>query len=63
MPRAALSAGWCPRNLHDAKLRRLALAKGPAAPAAGWWLYRGELEPGEDDKTPPTVASPKVAWP
>jgi hypothetical protein len=63
MPRAALSADWCPRNLHDAKSRGPALAKGPAVPVAGWRLHRGEPEPGEDDKTPPTVASPKEAWP
>jgi hypothetical protein len=63
MPRAALSAGWRPRNLHGAKLRRPALPEGPAALEAGWRLHRGELEPGEDDKTLPTVASPKVARP
>jgi hypothetical protein len=63
MSRAALSAGWRPRNLHGAKSRGPALAKGPAAPAAGWRLHRGELEPGEDDKTLPTAVSPKVAWP
>jgi hypothetical protein len=63
MPRAALSAGWRPRNLHGAKSRRPALAKGPATPAAGWRLHRGDPQPGEDDKTLPTVASLNVAWP
>jgi hypothetical protein len=62
-PRAVLSAGRHPRNLQGAKSRRPALIKGPAAPAAGWQLHRGEPEPSEDDKTPPTAASPKVAWP
>jgi hypothetical protein len=63
MPRAELSAGWRPRNLHDARMRRPALPKGPAAPAAGWRLHQGEPEPGDEDKIPPTVVSPKVAWP
>jgi hypothetical protein len=63
MPRAALSAGWCPRNLHGAKSKGPALAKGPAAPAAGWRLHRGEPELGKDDRAFLTVASPKVAWP
>jgi hypothetical protein len=63
MPRAMLSADWRPRNLHGAKTRRPAPSKGPAAPAAGWRLRRGEPEPGEEDKIPPTAVSPKVAWP
>jgi hypothetical protein len=63
MPRAALSVGWRPRNLHGTKSRGPALAKGLAVPAAGWRLHRGELEPVKDDKTPPTAVSPKVAWP
>jgi hypothetical protein len=63
MPRAALSAGWRPRNLHGAKTRRPAPSEGPAMPAAGWRLHRGEPEPGEDDKIPPTAVSPKVPWP
>jgi hypothetical protein len=40
-----------------------ALPEGPAAPAAGWRLHRGEPEPGDEDKSPPTAGSPKVAWP
>jgi hypothetical protein len=63
MPRAVLSAGWHSRNLHGARLRRSALPEGPAAPAAGWRLHRGEPEPGGEDKIPPTTVSPKVAWP
>jgi hypothetical protein len=62
MPRAVLSAGWYSRNLHGSRARRLALPEGPAAPAAGWRLHRGEPEPGDEDKNPPTVVSPKVAW-
>jgi hypothetical protein len=61
MPRAALSEGWHPRNLHGVKTRRPALPKGPAVPAACWRLHRGEPEPGEEDKIPPTAVSPKVA--
>jgi hypothetical protein len=63
MPRAALSTGWHPRNLHGARIRRPALPEGPAAPAAGWRLHRGELEPGGEDEIPPTAVSSKVAWP
>jgi hypothetical protein len=63
MPRAALSAGWRPRSLHGVKQGRPALAKGPAAPAAGWRLHRGEPEPGDEDKIPPTAVLPKVVWP
>jgi hypothetical protein len=63
MPGAVLSAGWRPRNLHGAKTGRPAPCKGLAAPAAGWRLHRGELEPGEEDKIPPTAVSSKVAWP
>jgi hypothetical protein len=62
MSGAALSAGWRPRSLHSAKLRRPAPTEGPTALAAGWRLHRGEPEPGEDDKIPPTAALPKVAW-
>jgi hypothetical protein len=63
MPRAELSAGWCPRSLHGSRMRRPAPPEGPAVPAAGWRLHRGELEPGDEDKSPPTAVSPKVAWP
>jgi hypothetical protein len=35
MPRAVLSAGWRPRNLHGSRTRRPAPPEGPAAPAAG----------------------------
>jgi hypothetical protein len=62
-PRAVLSADWRPRNLHGAKSRGPAPSKGPAAPAAGWRLHRGEPEPGEEDKIPPTAVLPKVVWP
>jgi hypothetical protein len=63
MSRAVLSAGWRPRNLHDARMRRPAMPEGPAVPAAGWRLHQGEPEPGDEDKIPPTTVSPKVAWP
>jgi hypothetical protein len=63
MPRAELSAGWRPRNLHGPRMRRPALPKGPATPADGWRLHQGELELGNEDKNPPTAVSPKVAWP
>jgi hypothetical protein len=63
MPRAVLSAGGRPRNLHGAKSRRPARPEGPAAPAAGWRLHRGEPEPGDEDKIPPTAVSLKVVWP
>jgi hypothetical protein len=63
MPRAVLSAGWRPRNLHGSRTRRPAPPEGPAAPAAGWRLHRGEPEPGDEDKNLPTAVSPKVAWP
>jgi hypothetical protein len=36
---------------------------GPAVPAAGWRLHRGEPEPGNEDKIPPMARSPKAAWP
>jgi hypothetical protein len=62
MPRAVLSTSWRPKNLHGARIRRPALPEGPAAPAAGWRLHRGEPEPGDEDKIPPTAVSPKVAW-
>jgi hypothetical protein len=32
-------------------------------PAAGWRLHRGEPEPGDEDKIPPTAVSPKLVWP
>jgi hypothetical protein len=60
MPRAELSAGWCPRNLHDARIRRPAPPEGPVAPAASWQFHRGEPEPGDEDKSPPTAVSPKA---
>jgi hypothetical protein len=63
MPRVMLSAGWRPRNLHDARIRRPALPEGPAVPAAGWRLHRGEPERGDEDKIPPMAVSSKVAWP
>jgi hypothetical protein len=63
MPRAELNAGWRPRNPHGSRMRRPAPPEGPAAPAAGWPLRRGEPEPGDEDKSPPTAVSPKVDWP
>jgi hypothetical protein len=63
MPRVVLSTRWRPKNLHNARLRRPALSEGPAAMAAGWRLHRGEPEPGDEDKIPPTAVLPKVAWP
>jgi hypothetical protein len=63
MPRAVLSAGWHPKNLHGSRTRRSALPEGPAAPAAGWRLHRGEPEPGNEYKNPPMADSPKVPWP
>jgi hypothetical protein len=63
MTRAVLSAGWRPRSLHDARMRRPAPPEGPAAPAAGWRLHRGKPEPGDEDKIPPMAISPKVSWP
>jgi hypothetical protein len=63
VPRAEQSAGWHPRSLHGARTRRPAPSEGPAAPAAGWRLHRGEPEPGDEDRSPPTAISPKVGWP
>jgi hypothetical protein len=63
MPRAELNAGWHPRSLHDFSTRRPASPEGPAAPAAGWRFHRGEPEPDDEDKSPPTAVSPKVGWP
>jgi hypothetical protein len=63
MPRAELSAGWCPRSLHGSRMRRPAPPEGPAALAASWRLHRGKPEPGDEDKSPPTAVSLKVACP
>jgi hypothetical protein len=63
MLRAELYAGWRPRSLHDFSTRRPAPSEGPAAPAAGWRFHRGEPEPGDEDKSPPTAISLKVGWP
>jgi hypothetical protein len=63
MPRAELYAGWHLRSLHGSKMRRPAPPEGPAAPTADWRFYRGEPEPGDEDKIPPTTVSPKVGWP
>jgi hypothetical protein len=62
MPRAELYAGWHPRSLHGLNTRRPAPSEGPAAPAAGWRFHRGEPEPGDEDKSPPTAVSLKVGW-
>jgi hypothetical protein len=63
MPRAVLFVGWHPRNLHGSRTRRPAPPEGPAAPAVGWRLHRGEPEPGDEDNNPPMAVSLKVAWP
>jgi hypothetical protein len=63
MPRAELNVGWCPRSPHGSRMRGPAPPEGPAAPAAGWQLHRGEPEPGDEDKSLPTGVSPKVGWP
>jgi hypothetical protein len=63
MPQAELNACWHPRSLHNLSTRRPAPSKGLVAPAASWRLHQGELEPGKEDKSLPTVVSPKVGWP
>jgi hypothetical protein len=63
MPRAELNVGWRPGSLHGFSTRRPTPPEGPAAPAAGWRFRRGEPEPGDEDKSPPTAISPKVGWP
>jgi hypothetical protein len=63
MPRAELNAGWCPRSPHGSRTRRPAPPEGPAVPAAGWRLHRGEPEPGDEDKSLPMAILPKVGWP
>jgi hypothetical protein len=63
MPCAELFAGWHPRSLHGSKTRRPAPPGGPAVPTAGWRFHCGRPEPGDEDKSPPTVVSPKVGWP
>jgi hypothetical protein len=62
MPRAELNVGWRPRSPHGSRMRRPAPPEGPAAPAASWRFHRGEPEPGDEDKSPPTAISPKVGW-
>jgi hypothetical protein len=63
MPRAELNIGWRPRSLHGFSTRRPAPSEGPAVPAAGWRLHRGEPKPGDEDKSSPMAVSPKVGWP
>jgi hypothetical protein len=63
MPQAELNAGSRPRSPHGSRMRRPAPPEGPAAPAAGWRLHRGEPEPGGEDKSLPMGVSPKVGWP
>jgi hypothetical protein len=58
VPRAEQYAGWRPRSLHGARIRRPAPPEGPAAPAAGWRLHRGEPESGDEDKSLPMAVSP-----
>jgi hypothetical protein len=52
-------AGWRPRSPHCFSTRRPAPPEGPAAPAAGWRLRRGELEPGDEDKASQRLSSKK----
>jgi hypothetical protein len=63
MPRAELFASWCPRSLHGSKTRRPAPPRGPAVTTAGWRFHRGRLEPGDEDKSPPTAVLLKVGLP
>jgi hypothetical protein len=63
MPWTELSACWHPRNLHGSRMGRPAPPRGPAALAPVWRLHRGEPEPSNEDKSPPTAISPKVGWP
>jgi hypothetical protein len=62
MPQAELNASWHPRILHNLSTRRPALSKGPAVPAAGWRLHRGEPETDDEDKSLPMAVSLKVGW-
>jgi hypothetical protein len=63
MPRAELNAAWRPKSLRNLSMRRPAPSEGPAVPATGWRLHRGEPEPGEEDKSLPTAVLLKVGWP
>jgi cytochrome c5 len=58
-PRAGQYAGWRPRSPHGFRTRRPAPPEGPAAPAAGWRLRRGELEPGDEDKASQQLSGQK----
>jgi hypothetical protein len=58
-PRAGQYAGWRPRSPHGFNTRRPAPPEGPAAPAAGWRLHRGELEPGDEDKASQRLSGQK----
>jgi hypothetical protein len=44
-------------------MRRPALPEGPATPAAGWRLHRGELEPGDEDKASQRLSGQKQVGP
>jgi hypothetical protein len=58
-PRARQYAGWRPRSPHSFIMRRPAPPKRPAAPAAGWRLHRGELEPSDEDKASQRLSGQK----
>jgi hypothetical protein len=62
-PRARQYAGWRPRSPHGFITRRPAPTEGPAAPAAGWRLHRGELEPGDEDKASQRLSGKKQNGP
>jgi hypothetical protein len=62
-PRAGQYVGWHPRSPHGFSMRRPAPPEGPAAPAAGWRLHRGELEPGDEDKASQRLSGQKQVGP
>jgi hypothetical protein len=62
-PRAGQYAGWRPRSPHGFSTRRPAPPEGLAAPAAGWRLHRGELEPGDEDKVSQWLSGRKQVGP
>jgi hypothetical protein len=62
-PQAGQYAGWRPRSPHGFSTRRPAPPEEPAAPAAGWRLHRGELEPGYEDKVSQRLSGQKQVGP
>jgi hypothetical protein len=44
-------------------MRRPAPPEGPAAPAAGWRLHQGEMEPGDEDKASQRLSGQKQVGP